>query len=121
MKLVHEKNVNLLLRTLPVAGNNMPLLPGDLVHHIQDRNSSGMVIAVSHDAREAPDLEALVLWSKLPFNGNYPPLPSNPPSNTNPCGEISLMADLASNGLISRKTLMEKLGLDPDETPTESV
>ena len=79
MKLVHEKAANkgFLVRTHCAGGTNTPLLPGDMVRHWQDQNSAGMIIAVSHDAREAPDVEALVLWTRIPFNGNYPPAPTS--------------------------------------------
>jgi hypothetical protein len=72
VKLVHEKQVNLLVRTHGNDCVNTPLMPGDLVRHWHDRDSAGLVVAVSDDARDSPGIEALVLWAKLPFNGNYP-------------------------------------------------
>jgi hypothetical protein len=120
MKLVHEKNANLLVRTHCVEGPNNPLLPGDMVRHMQDKGSSGMVIAVSHDARVSPDLEVLVLWSKLPFNGNYPFQPSPPmPASTNPCAEVTLaeVMKLHEMKLISRESARRMAGFDPVDIP----
>jgi hypothetical protein len=121
MKLVHETNVNLLVRTHGTDMVNTPLMPGDMVRHWQDRDSTGMVIAVSHDARVAPNLEALVLWSKLPFKGNYPPQDAMPSAGHSLSAneELEQMLKLVDLGVVSKKTLMEKFGLDPNERPDE--
>lgn len=119
MKLVHETNTNVLIRTLCSDDTNMPLLPGDMVRHVQDRASSGFVIAVSGDGRLLEGkLEALVLWSQLPFKGNYPPQPAMPAS-TNPCAEVALLSDLVAHNIVSKRTLFEALGFDPDMRPTD--
>ena len=124
MKLVHERFVNkgLLIRTHSSNGVNTPLMPGDMVRHFQDKQSNGMVIAVTGDARENPDIEAWVLWSKLPFNGNYPPKDVMPgPSSTNPCGEVSLqdVMQMSAMGLISRSEALRLSGFDPHELPED--
>lgn len=124
MKLVHEQYVNrgLLIRTVCAGDTNTPLLPGDLVRHFQDNKSSGMIIAVSGDGRENPDIEALVLWSKLPFNGNYPAPKVMPgPSSTNPCAEVALqdVMQMSAMGLISKRTALKLSGFDPDELPED--
>jgi len=118
VKLVREKDVNRghLVRTICAGDPNTPLLPGDMVRHWQDSQSSGTVISVSDDGRVNGDLEAMVLWTKLPFNGQYPPSPVMP-TDTNPCAEVTLMTDMFTAGIISKKTMYEHLGLDPDEQP----
>jgi hypothetical protein len=91
-----------------------------MVHHMQDRKSSGLVIAVSHDARVKPNLEAWVLWAKLPFDGNYPFQPSLPmPAVTNRCGEVTLSEamQLYEMKLISRESVRQMAGFDPVDIP----
>lgn len=115
MKLVQEKGANCghLKRQYACEGNNKPLLPGDLVSHWQDDNSMGTVIAVSDDGRNSPDLEALVLWTKLPFNGNYPPPSFQEPTH------IAEILKMQEQQMISKEYALRRMGYDPNARPDE--
>ena len=116
MKLVQEKDINrgnMIVRRHGCEGNNKPFLPGDLIGHQQDNRASGIIISVSGDPRQSEEpVDALVLWTRLPFDGNYPPKPVDPTMMTT-------LQKMYQMQLISRESMLRQAGLDPNERPED--
>jgi hypothetical protein len=92
--------------------------PGHVVCKWQDRTARGLVIAVihgddPHSTSPCYDIELLVLWMKVPFDGNYPS--SNPmPLRDGAMDQMETLARLYESQTITAEQARELLELDDD-------